>query len=90
MNVEVRRRVAAVPDFTETEAREVVGALGLDGAGKESLRRDVEEWYRTFVRNIGDPAASREWTTESSPTGPPMLSLRDVEEQVEVWGRDPE
>ena len=87
---DVRARIQNVEAFTETEVEAVVSALGFDEEGKEALRSDVEDWYARFVRNVSDAAAGNDWAMDLSPTAPPMLSLRDVEEQVDVWGRDPE
>jgi hypothetical protein len=54
-----------------------------------NLDRDIEGWFRNFERNIDDPPSDARFGSDASPTGAPMLSLRDVEEQAPVSGEDP-
>lgn len=86
---ELRRLLEKENELAEAEVDALIAALELDQEGREALRRDVEAWYEQFARNLSDPAAGNDWASDLSPTGPPMMSLRDVEEQVEVWGKDP-
>lgn len=73
-------------DLTD-DAAAVIEMLGLTEARDESIRHDVEEWFEQFVRNIEDPPGDAKFLSDVSPTGSPMLSLRDVEEQVPVHAR---
>ena len=59
--------------------------LKLDGSLDERIIRDIESWLERFVRNVKDPLPNTRFVSDASPTGSPMLSLRDVEEQVPVF-----
>ena len=61
--------------------------LDFDGPLDENLRRDLGDYLREFYRALNDPASSAEWVSELFPTGEPMRSLRDVEEQAPVITR---
>jgi hypothetical protein len=52
----------------------------------EPLRRDLDQWFDRFFRNLQDPGGTYRFPSDLSPTGSPMLSLRDVEEQAPVYG----
>jgi len=69
-----------------TEAEAIAEALHLAGPMDEPLRRDLDEWYERFFRNLRDPGGTYRFPSDLSPTGSPMLSLRDVEEQAPVYG----
>jgi hypothetical protein len=60
--------------------------LGLDGPLDERLREDIEDWLGQFFRNLTDPAGTFRFPSDLCPLGPPMLSLRDVEEQAPIRG----
>lgn len=68
------------------ELQEVVKMLGFTGPLDENLRRDLEEVMRDFYRALNDPAGSARFVSELFKRHP-MLSLRDVEEQVPVYPR---
>lgn len=70
----------------DTETREVFNALGLTDPLDEKLRQDVERWMEEFFRNLLEPAGSFTFPAELCPWGRPMYSLRDVEEQVPIYG----
>ena len=86
---QLRKYLEGVPEFREEEIAALCRMLGYDGAETTTLGQDVEEWYARFVENVQDPAHGNHWTNEMGPGGKPMLSLRDVEEQVPVRGEDP-
>jgi hypothetical protein len=69
-----------------TEAEAIAEALHLAGPMDEPLRRDLDEWYERFFRNLRDPGGTYRFPSDLSPTRSPMLSLRDVEEQAPVYG----
>jgi hypothetical protein len=72
----------------EAETAALVEALGVDGQLDDLLRQDVEEWTGAFFDNLEDPATQAKWPDELSPSGGPMMSLRDVEQGVPVVGKD--
>lgn len=83
----VRQAFARLPVIEGTELASVVEMLDFDGPLDENLRRDLETYLREFYRALNDPASSAEWVSDLFPTGEPMLSLRDVEEQAPVYNR---
>ena len=78
------------PGFEQKEALAICNLLGYDDDTTASLKSDVIFWYENFARNVRDSANSNEWANALGypPIGP-MRSLRDVEEQVPIWGSDP-
>ncbi|MCC0063667.1 MAG: DNA helicase [Defluviimonas sp.] len=87
---QLRNYLSGVPNFGKDEIAAICGMLGYDTADTQSLMNDVESWYDRFVANVEDPANGSEWANDLGPRGKPMLSLRDVEDQVPVWGGDPQ
>jgi hypothetical protein len=85
----LRDYVEATSGFAEDEARAVIDMLGYDDEMATTLAADVSRWYDRFSDNLSDPANANEWSNSLGPDGSPMLSLRDVEEQVEIRGEDP-
>lgn len=73
---------------SESEARALIDAIGLDGPLNELLRQDVALWSRGYFDNLFDPASQARWPRDLSPSGTPMLSLRDVEDGVPITGED--
>jgi hypothetical protein len=69
------------------EAQALIDMLGVTGPLDENLRRDLGEYVRQFFRALRDPSTTAQWPSDLFPTGPPMRSLRDVEEQVPVYSR---
>jgi hypothetical protein len=72
----------------ESEADQVIEALGIDGPLDDRLRDDVQGWMATYFDNMFDPATTAKWPSDLSPSSHPMISLRDVEEGVPVVGDD--
>jgi hypothetical protein len=70
-----------------SDALAVAQMLALAGERDAALRADIDDWYAQFARNIADPPAGAKFLSDVSPTGSPMLSLRDVEEQAPVHTR---
>ncbi len=85
---QVRDYLATVPNFKQEEVETVCRILGFDSQETETLSGDVEFWYERFVDNVTDPGNGNEWASALGPRGGPMTSLRDVEDQVDVWGPD--
>jgi hypothetical protein len=70
----------------EHEADAAIEALGLDYESDELMILDLKDWYRRFFQNLEDPGGTYRFPRELSPTGDPMRSLRDVEEQAPITG----
>ena len=83
----VRRAFARLPVLEPTELTELVAMLAFTGPLDENLRQDLQTYLRGFFRALNDPASTAEWVDDLFPTGKPMLSLRDVEEQAPVYSR---
>ena len=64
----------------------LIEALGLQSELDEPLRRDLQVWFEELRHNILVPPNDARFPFDLSPSGPPMLSLRDVEKQVPVIG----
>lgn len=85
----VRDYLATTPDFEASEIDAICAALRFDDESNPTLREEVEKWYHHLVSEVNDPANAGAFANSLGLHGSPMMSLRDVEEQVEVWGRDP-
>jgi hypothetical protein len=70
----------------ESEALALSRALGLTGALDAPIRSDLEAWCQRFFSNLEDPAGTFQFPSDLSPSGKPMISLRDVEEQAPITG----
>jgi hypothetical protein len=86
--------IPRVRDFLRTSGLDISGdaqvvahMLALQGERDAALRADIEDWYTQFARNIADPPAGAKFLSDVSPTGSPMLSLRDVEDQAPIHTR---
>lgn len=86
----LRDYLDAHPDFTSEEADAIIEMLGYDSEMTANLARDVTWWYERLTENLRDPANANEWSNSLGPRSGPMLSLRDVEEQVDIRGEDPQ
>ena len=86
---QLRDYLAGIAGFKAEEVAAICQMLGYEGLETEALSADVSTWYERFVSNVEDPANGNEWANDLGPRGKPMLSLRDVEDQVQVWGSDP-
>ncbi len=82
-----RRAFARLPVLEPLELEALIDMLDFDGPLDENLRLDVAAYLREFYRALNDPASTAEWVSELFPTGEPMRSLRDVEEQAPVFSR---
>jgi hypothetical protein len=69
-----------------SEEQELVAALGIAGPLDEHLRQDLASWLSSYFSALNDPATQVKWPSELSPSGPPMRSLREVEEAVPITG----
>ena len=69
------------------EMEAMVRTLGFDKPLDAKLRDDLELYFREFYRALNDPASTAQWPSQLFPGGEPMLSLRDVEQQIPVYDR---
>lgn len=83
----VRRAFARLPVLEPAELTALIEMLEFTGPLDENLRQDLQGYLREFFRALNDPASSAQWVDDLFPTGKPMLSLRDVEEQAPVYSR---
>lgn len=83
----VKRAFAKLPVHEASELAALVDMLGFDGPLDENLRNDMASYLRDFYRALNDPASTATWVSDLFPTGEPMRSLRDVEDQVPVISR---
>lgn len=83
----VKRAFARLPVHEARELEALIEMLGFDGPLDENLRKDMASYLREFYRALNDPASTATWVSELFPTGAPMRSLRDVEEQAPVISR---
>jgi len=75
---------ASVSEKQEFES--LVRTLGFEGAFDVLLRKDLEMWVERFFGNLNYPTGDFKFPSQLSPTGRPMRSLRDVEEEVPIFG----
>ena len=83
----LRRAFSRLPVIEGAELAAFVEMLRFDGPLDENLRRDLEGYVREFWRAVNDPVSNSKPVWELYPTGEPMRSLRDVEEQAPVYNR---
>jgi hypothetical protein len=69
-----------------SELSALAGYLGLRGPLDERLKHDLALWLENFYRNLQSPPPGARFSSHLSPTGEPMMSLRDVEEQAQIFG----
>ena len=83
----LRRAFGRLPVLEAAELDTLIDMLDFEGPLDENLRGDLRSYLREFFRALNDPASNAEWVDDLFPTGKPMLSLRDVEEQAPVYSR---
>ncbi len=82
--VSALRALATSGAFDIGKEREaVMGYLGITAADDPKLAEDLERWFDRFEQNIIRPHPDIK--SGSDAAGKPMISLRDVEEQVPVY-----
>jgi hypothetical protein len=76
-------------DF-DIERSAIMEYLRIDQEHDPDLVSDLRNWFSVFQRNILNILPDLKFPAQASPTGDPMLSLRDVEEQVPLFlNREP-
>jgi hypothetical protein len=77
--------VRSAPLDFRRELAELMRYLQIDPEVDPGLVDELNRWFRVFQQNLRDPRGDMLFPNQASPTGRPMLSLRDVEEQVPLW-----
>ena len=75
------------PDFFAIEKKKLVEMIVGNDPGLSKLEIDIESWLKRFERSVMNNVAEGTMTNTLLP-GRPMTSLRDVEEQVKIYGLD--
>lgn len=83
----VRKAYGRLPVLEGSELDALIEMLDFNGPLDENLRQDLTGYMREFYRALNDPASAAEWVSELFPTGEPMKSLRDVEQQAPIFSR---
>ncbi len=73
------------PDGLKADKAAIAQSLGLTDRDL-FLLDELDAWFGGFARNLREPGTDVRFTSDLSPNGPPMMSLRDVEEQAPVAG----
>ena len=68
----------------EHESSSAAEILGAQGSLDERICEYIQYWLEIFLSNMDNPQIR--FTADLSPTGSPMMSLRDVEEQAPIVG----
>jgi len=74
----------ANPDLLKIDRSAILESLAI--GDDPFLQKQLEIWFEGFARNLREPPADSRFLSDLSPSGAPMLSLRDVEEQAPVSG----
>lgn len=69
----------------EADKAAILSYLGLSAEYDAKLVQDLDEWFDQFERNLLRPTPNMKWGSDACPDGKPMISLRDVEEQVPIY-----
>lgn len=82
---DLRRWLEANGISAESEFDVVAEALHLEEPLDEPLRQTLRDWMEMFFNSLRTPAGQARFASHLCPK-PPMMSLRDVEEQVPIRG----
>jgi hypothetical protein len=82
---DLNRYTQAHPDMLADDERSIAADIGID-EHDEFMRAQLHGWFEGFARNLREPPADARFPSDASPTGSPMTSLRDVEEQAPLKG----
>ncbi len=81
----MKKYITSHPETLQEDCDATLASIASD-VMDAGLRKDIEAWFEDFGRNLRSPPANARFPSDASPTGDPMLSLRDVEEGVPVMG----
>lgn len=73
------------PNMLADDERAIASDLGVTD-DDEFMRDQLHRWFQQFARSLREPPPDSRFLSDLSPTGSPMTSLRDVEEQAPVKG----
>ncbi|GBQ26947.1 helicase [Acetobacter estunensis NRIC 0472] len=82
---DLNQYLQANPDMLVDDERSIAVDIGID-EHDEFMRAQLQGWFEGFARNLREPPADARFPSDASPTGSPMTSLRDVEEQAPLKG----
>lgn len=77
--------VRANQDALGNDESAIASDLGI-ADDDEFMRQQISRWFEQFSRNLREPPSDAKFLSDLSPTGSPMTSLRDVEEQAPIKG----
>lgn len=69
----------------QDERDAIVRYLGIQENGDARLIEDLDRWFQRFEQNIVRFTPDMKFPSDACPDGRPMISLRDVEEQVSLF-----
>jgi hypothetical protein len=84
----LRQAVAQLGLSDVQEIEELINMLLFTGPLDENLRSDITDYVREFFRELNDPATNAQFVSDLFSRGKPMMSLRDVEEQIPIYSRE--
>lgn len=84
---QIRTAMSRLPILEDEEYEALREMLGFDGELDDNIRADLRQLVRETYRAVNDPAINEMFLSKVMPGGEPMLSLRDVEDQVPVYTR---
>lgn len=73
------------PEVLSMDEQAIKKNLGIDSTD-EFMEQQLSLWFEMFSRNLKEPPSDSRFPSDLCPTGGPMASLRDVEEQVSIKG----
>lgn len=82
----IRAAYQRLPVLEEAELAALIDMIGIGDALDEKLREDLMTMVRATFHAIGEPSTSGRFLSDVLPRRP-MRSLRDVEDQVDVYER---
>lgn len=82
---DLNRYAQANPDMLLDDEHAIAVDIGIEERD-EFMRAQLHGWFEGFGRNLHEPPADAKFPSDASPTGAPMTSLRDVEEQAPLMG----
>ncbi|VBU35395.1 helicase-like protein [Burkholderia pseudomallei] len=81
----LNRFVRDNPQVLSDDEMAIASILGLSPED-EFMREQLARWFEGFSRNLNEPPSDSKFVSDLCPSGQPMTSLRDVEDQVPVKG----
>ena len=85
----LRRAFTSLGINEDDELQAMIRTLNYGGPIDANLRDDIKKYFREFYQALNNPAVNAEWPSDLF-REKPMLSLRDVEEQIPVYSRGDE